>query len=77
MEVDLGRDEGSQKAELRKVVAISGLRNSSIGAFGVYPCVERKTGRFGFVLLYVWDNAFRSWPEIAAIRDTVSTRLSN
>lgn len=45
------------------------LRNSSIGYFGVYPWVERKTGRFGIIFPYVRDNAFRFWPDIEAIRD--------
>jgi len=45
------------------------LRNSSIGAFGVYPWIERKTGRFGIVFLYQRENAFRLWPEIEAIRN--------
>ncbi len=45
------------------------LRSSSIGAFGVYPWVEQKTGRFGIVFLYQREDAFRLWPEIAAIRD--------
>lgn len=47
----------------------AGLRNSSIGAFGTYPWVERKTGRFGIVFPYMRENAFRLWPEIEAIRD--------
>lgn len=47
----------------------AGLRNSSIGAFGVYPWVERKTGRFGIVFPYMRQDAFRLWPEIEAIRD--------
>ena len=47
------------------------LRNSSIGAFGVYPWVERKTGRFGIVFPYQRENAFRLWPEIEAIRDAI------
>jgi CubicO group peptidase (beta-lactamase class C family) len=46
-------------------------RNSSIGLFGVYPWVERGTGRFGVVFPYVRDDAFRFWPQIAAIRDAV------
>lgn len=45
------------------------VRNSSIGYFGVYPWIERKTGRFGIVFPYVHDNAFRFWPEIQRIRD--------
>lgn len=55
----------------------AGLRNSSIGAFGVYPWVDQKTGRFGIVFPYVRDNAFRFWPEIEAIRDAVSTMPTN
>jgi len=47
------------------------LRNSSIGAFGTYPWVERKTGRFGIVFVYQRENAFRLWPQIQAIRDAV------
>lgn len=47
------------------------LRNSSIGYFGVYPWVERQTGRFGIVFPYVRDNAFRFWPEIERMRDAV------
>jgi CubicO group peptidase (beta-lactamase class C family)/quercetin dioxygenase-like cupin family protein len=50
----------------------AGLRNSSIGAFGVYPWVERKAGHFGIVFPYVRENAFRLWPEIEAIRDAVA-----
>lgn len=50
----------------------AGLRNSSISVFGVYPWVERKTGRFGIVFPYIRDNAFRLWPEIEAIRDAVA-----
>lgn len=49
------------------------LRNSSIGAFGVYPWIERKTGRFGIVFPYVRDNAFRFWPEMSQIRDAVDS----
>ncbi|MDY0391078.1 MAG: serine hydrolase domain-containing protein [Desulfobulbus oligotrophicus] len=48
------------------------LRSSSIGAFGVYPWVERKTGHFGVVFVYQRENAFRLWPEIQAIRDAVA-----
>lgn len=44
-------------------------RSSSIGLFGVYPWVERETGRFGIVFPYVRDNAFRFWPEMERIRD--------
>ncbi len=47
------------------------LRNSSIGAFGTYPWVERKTGRFGIVFIYQRENAFRLWPQIQVIRDAV------
>lgn len=47
------------------------LRNSSIGAFGAYPWVERKTGRFGIVFVYQRENAFRLWPQIEAIRDAI------
>jgi len=47
------------------------LRNSSIGAFGTYPWVERKSGRFGIVFVYQRENAFRLWPQIQAIRDAV------
>lgn len=47
------------------------LRNSSIGLFGVYPWVEKKTGRFGIIFPYVRDDAFRFWPEMEAIRDAV------
>ncbi len=47
------------------------LRSSSIGAFGVYPWVERKTGRFGIVFPYIRNDAFRLWPEIEAIRDAL------
>ena len=49
------------------------LRNSSIGAFGAYPWVERKTGRFGIVFVYQRENAFRLWPQIEAIRDANRT----
>lgn len=45
------------------------LRNSSIGYFGVYPWVERATGRFGIVFPYVREKAFRFWPEIERIRN--------
>lgn len=55
----------------------AGLRNSSIGAFGVYPWVDQKTGRFGIVFPYVRNDAFRFWPQIQAIRDTVSTMPAN
>lgn len=48
----------------------AGLRNSSIGAFGVYPWVERKTGRFGIVFPYMRKDAFRLWQEIEAISTT-------
>lgn len=51
----------------------TGVRNSSIGAFGTYPWVEQKTGRFGIVFLYQRDNAFRLWPEIEAIRNAVES----
>ncbi len=47
-------------------------RNSSIGLYGVYPWIERNTGRFGVVFPYVRDNAFRFWPQIEAIRNAVS-----
>lgn len=47
------------------------LRSSSIGYFGVYPWVERKTGRFGIIFPYVRENAFRFWPQMEAIRDGV------
>lgn len=50
----------------------AGLRNSSIGAFGVYPWIERKTGRYGIVFPYMRNDGFRLWPEIEAIRDAVS-----
>ena len=48
------------------------LRNSSIGLFGVYPWVEKKTGRFGIVFPYVRENAFRFWPEIERIRNAAA-----
>ncbi|MDN7356249.1 serine hydrolase domain-containing protein [Acetobacter senegalensis] len=44
-------------------------RNSSIGLFGVYPWVERKTQRFGIIFLYVREDAFRFWPDMEKIRD--------
>lgn len=47
------------------------LRSSSIGYFGVYPWVERKTGRFGIIFPYVREDAFRFWPQMEAIRDAV------
>lgn len=47
------------------------LRSSSIGYFGVYPWVERKTGRYGIIFPYVRANAFRFWPQMEAIRDAV------
>lgn len=47
------------------------LRSSSIGFFGVYPWVERKSGRFGIIFPYVRENAFRFWPEMSSIRDAV------
>lgn len=50
------------------------LRNSSIGAFGTYPWVERKTGRFGIVFVYQRENAFRLWPQILIIRDAVDAQ---
>lgn len=46
-------------------------RNSSLGLFGVYPWVERKTQRFGIIFIYVRDDAFRLWPQMQAIRDSV------
>lgn len=47
------------------------LRNSSIGAFGVYPWVEQAKGRYGIVFVYQRDNAFRLWPQIETIRDAL------
>jgi CubicO group peptidase (beta-lactamase class C family) len=47
------------------------LRSSSIGAFGVYPWVERKSGRYGIVYVYIPKEAFRFWPQIESIRDAV------
>lgn len=44
-------------------------RNSSIGYFGVYPWVERDSGRFGIIFPYVRENAFRFWPQMEVIRD--------
>ncbi|ATB36138.1 hypothetical protein CYFUS_001552 [Cystobacter fuscus] len=51
-------------------------RNSSIGAFGVYPWVERKTGGYGIVFLYLREDAFRMWPEIQVIRDATGRRTT-
>lgn len=49
-------------------------RNSSIGLFGTYPWVERNTGRFGIIFLYVRDDAFRFWPEMEVIRDSAAAK---
>ena len=46
-------------------------RNSSIGLFGVYPWVEKKSGRFGIIFPYVRNDAFRFWPEMEVIRNAV------
>ncbi|EAX8473896.1 beta-lactamase family protein [Salmonella enterica] len=46
-----------------------GLRNSSIGYFGVYPWIEKESGRFGLIFPYIRENAFRFWPEMEAIRN--------
>jgi CubicO group peptidase (beta-lactamase class C family) len=46
-------------------------RSSSIGAFGAYPWLEQKSGRFGIVFIYLQENAFRVWPEMQAIRDAM------
>ncbi|EOF5101325.1 serine hydrolase domain-containing protein [Salmonella enterica] len=50
----------------------NGVRNSSLGFFGMYPWVERSTGRFGIIFPFIREDAFRFWPDIAAIRDAVS-----
>lgn len=52
----------------------AGLLNSSIGIFGVYPWIERPTGRFGIVFPCVRENAFRFWPQIETIRDVLLGR---
>lgn len=46
-------------------------RNSSIGLFGAYPWVEKKTKRYGLIFVYERDDAFRLWPEMEIIRDTL------
>ena len=46
-------------------------RNSSIGLFGVYPWVEKTTGRFGIIFPYVRNDAFRFWPDMEVIRNEV------
>jgi CubicO group peptidase (beta-lactamase class C family) len=46
-------------------------RNSSIGFFGAYPWVEKDTGRFGIIFLYNRKDAFRLWPEMEIVRDSV------
>lgn len=46
-------------------------RNSCIGFFGVYPWIEKATGRFGIIFPYIRENAFRFWPEMEKIRDAV------
>lgn len=47
-------------------------RNSSIGFFGAYPWIEKSTGRFGIILPYIRNNAFRFWPEMVVIRDVLN-----
>ncbi|MBT0667305.1 beta-lactamase family protein [Novosphingobium profundi] len=44
-------------------------RNSSIGAWGVYPWVERHSRHFGIIFIYNQKDAFRHWPQMQQIRD--------
>lgn len=48
-------------------------RNSSIGLFGVYPWVEKRTKRYGLIFICQRDDALRLWPEIKVIRDALLT----
>lgn len=50
----------------------NGIRNSSLGFFGVYPWVERTTGYFGIIFPFIREDAFRFWPDMEAIRDAAS-----
>ncbi|MFT2159838.1 serine hydrolase domain-containing protein [Pseudomonas putida] len=47
------------------------VRNSSIGLFGVYPWVERESKRFGLIFIYQRQDAFRLWPQMEIIRDSL------
>lgn len=52
-------------------------RNSSIGYFGVYPWVERFSGRFGIIFIYNRQNAFRLWSDMEKIRDAAHPGVSH
>jgi CubicO group peptidase (beta-lactamase class C family) len=47
------------------------IRSSSIGFAGTYPWVERGSGRYGIVFIYLPEDAFRMWPEMKAISDAL------
>lgn len=46
-------------------------RNSSIGLFGAYPWLEKRTKRYGLIFICQRDDAFRLWPEMQIIRDAL------
>lgn len=48
-------------------------RNSSVGLFGVYPWVEKNTRRYGLIFVCQREDAFRLWPEMEIIRDSLVT----
>jgi CubicO group peptidase (beta-lactamase class C family) len=43
-------------------------RNSSIGAFGTYPWIDRPSGLYGIVFINLGDDAVRVWPETQAVQ---------
>jgi CubicO group peptidase (beta-lactamase class C family) len=47
------------------------IRNSSLGAWGVYPWIDRTANLYGIVFLFEKDNAFRLLPHIRGIVDGI------
>lgn len=46
-------------------------RNSSIGAWGVYPWIDHKSGVYGIFFANVPNDAFRVWPEMQELRAAI------
>ena len=43
-------------------------RDSSVGAWGVYPWIDHKSGVYGIFFAFVPKDAFRVWPEMQALQ---------
>lgn len=47
------------------------IRISSLGAWGVYPWIDRQSGVYGIFFAMVSKDAFRVWPEMQALQTAI------